>query len=136
MKITVSRKAHFNAAHRLHNPLLSSEDNLATFGKCNNPYYRGHNYELIVSVTGEVDHKTGYLIDMKVLSDLIKMKVEDHLDHKNLNEQVEEFKELNPTAEHIAFVIWNRLKPELGDHLELSVTLYETPRNFVEYHGL
>ena len=136
MKITVSRKAHFNAAHRLHNPLLSSEDNLATFGKCNNPYYHGHNYELIVSVTGEVDHKTGYLIDMKVLSDLIKMKVEDHLDHKNLNEQVEEFKELNPTAEHIAFVIWNRLKPELSDHLELSVTLYETPRNFVEYHGL
>ena len=136
MKITVSRKAHFNAAHRLHNPLLSAEENLDTFGKCNNPYYHGHNYELIVSVTGEVDVKTGYLIDMKVLSDLIKRKVEDHLDHKNLNEQVEEFKELNPTAEHIAFVIWNRLKPELGHHLELSVTLYETPRNFVEYHGL
>lgn len=136
MKITVSRKAHFNAAHRLHNPLLSLEENLATFGKCNNPYYHGHNYELIVSVTGEVDVKTGYLIDMKVLSDLIKLKVEDHLDHKNLNEQVIEFKELNPTAEHIAFVIWNRLKPELADHLELSVTLYETPRNFVEYHGL
>ena len=136
MKITVSRKAHFNAAHRLHNPLLSSGENLDTFGKCNNPYYHGHNYELIVSVTGEVDVKTGYLIDMKVLSDLIKRKVEDHLDHKNLNEQVEEFKELNPTAEHIAFVIWNRLKPELGHHLELSVTLYETPRNFVEYHGL
>ena len=136
MKITVSRKAHFNAAHRLHNPLLSSEENLDTFGKCNNPYYHGHNYELIVSVTGEVDVKTGYLIDMKVLSDLIKRKVEDHFDHKNLNEQVEEFKELNPTAEHIAFVIWNRLKPELGHHLELSVTLYETPRNFVEYHGL
>ena len=136
MKITVSRKAHFNAAHRLHNPALSAEENQSVFGKCNNEYFHGHNYELIVSVTGEVDPRTGYLIDMKVLRDHIKTEVEDYLDHKNLNVQVEEFKTLNPTAEHIAYVIWNRLKAVLNPDLELSVRLYETPRNFVDYSGL
>lgn len=135
MKITVYRKAHFNAAHRLHNDALSESENKDIFGKCNNPYYHGHNYELIVGVTGEVDPKTGYLIDMKVLSDFIKSEVEEYLDHKNLNEQVEEFKTLNPTAEHIAYVIWQRLKRVLPEELDLKITLYETPRNFVEYSG-
>ena len=136
MRITVSRKAHFNAAHRLHNPELSLEENKETFGKCNNEYYHGHNYDLIVHVTGEVDPKTGYLIDMKVLRDHIKVEVEDYLDHKNLNIQVPEFMTLNPTAEHIAYVIWNRLFAVLPKELELKVTLYETPRNYVEYSGL
>ncbi|MGB1185168.1 MAG: 6-pyruvoyl trahydropterin synthase family protein [Schleiferiaceae bacterium] len=135
MRITVYRKAHFNAAHRLHNPSLSDTQNEEVFGKCNNPYYHGHNYELIVGVTGEVDPKTGYLIDMKVLSDFIKSEVEEHLDHKNLNEQVEEFKTMNPTAEHIACVIYHRLKRVLPTELDLKITLYETPRNFVEYSG-
>lgn len=135
MKITVYRKAHFNAAHRLHNDVLSESENKDIFGKCNNPYYHGHNYELIVGVTGDVDPKTGYLIDMKVLSDFIKSEVEEYLDHKNLNEQVEEFKTLNPTAEHIAYVIWQRLKRVLPKELDLKITLYETPRNFVEYSG-
>jgi len=136
MRITVSRKAHFNAAHRLHSPELSSSENLDVFGKCNNEYFHGHNYELVVSVTGEVDPKTGYLIDMKVLRDHIKNEVEEYLDHKNLNIQVVEFKTLNPTAEHIAYVIWNRLRVVLEKDLELSVRLYETPRNFVDYSGL
>lgn len=135
MKITVSRKAHFNAAHRLHNPSFTPAENEACFGKCNNPYYHGHNYELIVHVIGEVNKETGYVMDMKVLSDLIKVEVEDHLDHKNLNEQVPEFKELIPTAEHIAFVIYNRLRPHIDEAHELKITLYETPRNFVEYAG-
>lgn len=135
MKITVYRKAHFNAAHRLHEPNLTEKENEVLFGKCNNPYYHGHNYELIVGVTGEVDLKTGYLIDMKVLADVIKAEVEDYMDHKNLNEQVAEFKTLNPTAEHIAYVIWNRLRVKLNTSFDLKVTLYETPRNFVEYCG-
>ncbi len=135
MKITVYRKAHFNAAHRLHEPNLTSEENEELFGKCNNPYYHGHNYELIVGVTGKVDPKTGYLIDMKVLADLIKSEVEEYMDHKNLNVQVPEFKTLNPTAEHIAYVIWNRLRVKLNTSFDLKVTLYETPRNFVEYCG-
>ena len=135
-KTAITRKEHFNAAHRLHNPALSAEENQSVFGKCNNEYFHGHNYELIVSVTGEVDPRTGYLIDMKVLRDHIKIEVEDYLDHKNLNVQVEEFKTLNPTAEHIAYVIWNRLKAVLNPDLELSVRLYETPRNFVDYSGL
>ena len=135
MKITVYRKAHFNAAHRLHEPSLTSEKNEELFGKCNNPYYHGHNYELIVGVTGQVDPTTGYLIDMKVLADLIKSEVEEYMDHKNLNVQVPEFKTLNPTAEHIAYVIWNRLRVKLNTSFDLKVTLYETPRNFVEYCG-
>ena len=135
MRITVCRKAHFNAAHRLHNPDLTPQENVAVFGKCNNEFFHGHNYELIVHVEGEVDPKTGYLMDMKVLKDYIKTEVEDYLDHKNLNIQVVEFKTLNPTAEHIAYVIWNRLRSVINKNLELKVTLYETPRNYVEYKG-
>jgi 6-pyruvoyltetrahydropterin/6-carboxytetrahydropterin synthase len=135
MRVTVSRKAHFNAAHRLHNPSLSESENERLFGKCNNPFYHGHNYELIVSVVGEVDPKTGYVIDTKALSELIENQVSSHFDHKNLNEQVPDFKELIPTAEHIAFVIWNRLRPFISSDKDLSVVLYETPRNFVEYRG-
>ena len=135
MRITVCRKAHFNAAHRLHNPDLTAQENAAVFGKCNNEFYHGHNYELIVHVEGEVDPKTGYLMDMKVLKEHIKTEVEDYLDHKNLNIQVAEFKTLNPTAENIAYVIWNRLRSVIEMNLELKVTLYETPRNYVEYNG-
>jgi 6-pyruvoyltetrahydropterin/6-carboxytetrahydropterin synthase len=135
MKVTVSRKAHFNAAHRLFNPSWSSEKNEEVFGKCNNPEFHGHNYELIVSVRGEIDLKTGYVMDMKVLKDLIKDEVEDRFDHKNLNTQTEEFKSLNPTAENIAVVIHQLLRPALNLDLDLKITLYETPRNYVEYEG-
>lgn len=135
MKVTVSRKAHFNAAHRLYRKDWSFEKNDDIFGKCNNPNFHGHNYELIVSVTGEIDKETGYVIDMKVLKDIIKSEVEDAFDHKNLNLEVPEFKDLNPTAEHIAVVIHNKIKPKLATHLDLEITLYETPRNFVTYSG-
>lgn len=134
-KVTVNRRAHFNAAHRLHNNDWSESRNSEVFGKCNNPYYHGHNYELIVSVRGEIDPDTGYVVDMKVLKDIIKEEVEIPFDHKNLNEQVKPFDRLNPTAENIAVVIWERLKDRLEEHLDLKVTLYETPRNFVEYEG-
>lgn len=135
MKITVSRKAHFNAAHRLHQPEWGVEKNQEVFGKCNNEFFHGHNYDLIVSVRGEIDPVTGYVIDMKVLKDLIKGKIEERFDHKNLNLQTEEFKNLNPTAENIAAVIWKILRKELDDQLELKITLYETERNFVECQG-
>jgi len=135
MKVTVHRKAHFNAAHRLYRKDWSDEKNNEIFGKCNNPHFHGHNYELVVSVKGEIDPETGYVMDMKVLKDLIKSEVEDKFDHKNLNLQVEEFKDLNPTAENIVVVIWDKLRKELKKELELNVTLYETPRNFVTYNG-
>ncbi len=135
MKVKVSRKAHFNAAHRLFRPDWSDEKNNTVFGKCNNPNFHGHNYELVVSVTGEIDEKTGFVMDMKVLKDLIKDKVEDALDHKNLNIEVPEFKDLNPTAENIAVVIWNKLRPHIIASKELEVVLFETPRNFVTYSG-
>ena len=135
MKVTVSRRAHFNAAHRLYRPNWSDDKNEAIFGKCNNPNYHGHNYELIVSVTGEVDPETGYVVDVKILKDFIKSEVEDVLDHKNLNLEVPEFKETNPTAENIVIFIYNKLKSVLEDRLDLEVTLYETPRNFVSYSG-
>ncbi|WP_191859277.1 6-pyruvoyl trahydropterin synthase family protein [Hanstruepera ponticola] len=135
MKVTVSRKAHFNAAHRLYRKEWDFEKNDAVFGKCNNPNYHGHNYELIVSVTGEIDKETGYVIDMKVLKDIIKSEVEDAFDHKNLNVEVPEFKELNPTAENIVVVIFDKMKTKLPANLDLEVTLYETPRNFVSYNG-
>ncbi|WP_353778176.1 6-carboxytetrahydropterin synthase [Winogradskyella sp. 3972H.M.0a.05] len=135
MVVTVSRKAHFNAAHRLYRKDWSYEKNETVFGKCNNPNFHGHNYELIVSVTGEIDPETGYVIDMKVLKDIIKSEVEDAFDHKNLNVEVEEFKTLNPTAENIAVVIYNKVKPKLDANLDLEITLYETPRNFVTYSG-
>jgi len=135
MIVTVSRHAHFNAAHRLYNSEWDLEKNESVFGKCTNPRYHGHNYELIVHVKGEVDAKTGYVVDLKWLSDLIKVEVEARFDHKNLNEETEEFKELNPTAEHIAFVIWNLLRPFVPIQHHLKITLYETPRNYVAYEG-
>ena len=135
MKVTVSRKAHFNAAHRLYRKEWSDKKNNSVFGKCSNPHYHGHNYELIVHVTGLVDPKTGYVIDMKILKDLIKSEVEDKMDHKNLNEEVPEFIEMIPTAENIAIVIYNKLKPHLNSKHSLEITLYETPRNFVSYSG-
>ena len=135
MKISVFRKTHFNAAHRLHNPAWSDEKNAKIFGKCNNPSYHGHNYDLIVRVRGEIDPETGYVIDMKYLKELITEHVLDRFDHKNLNIDTEEFKNLNPTAENIAVTIWNILREKIDKSLELSVRLYETPRNFVEYDG-
>ena len=135
MRVTVSRRAHFNAAHRLYRSDWSSEQNESIFGKCNNPNYHGHNYELIVSVTGEVDPITGYVLDVKILKDFIKSEVEEAFDHKNLNLDVPEFKTLNPTAENIVIVIYNKLKAVLDKKLDLNVTLYETPRNFVSSPG-
>ena len=134
-KVKVSRKAHFNAAHRLYRKDWSDEQNELVFGKCNNPNFHGHNYELVVSVTGEIDPDTGFVMDMKVLKDLIKEKVEKALDHKNLNVEVPEFKNLNPTAENIAIVIWNKLRPYVPETNELEVVLFETPRNFVTFSG-
>ena len=135
MRVTVNRKAHFNAAHRLYRKDWNDEKNATVFGKCSNPNFHGHNYELTVSVTGKIDEKTGFVIDMKILKDLIYNEIETAFDHKNLNVEVEEFRDLNPTAENIAVVIWNKLKPHLEPALELAVTLYETPRNFVTYKG-
>jgi 6-pyruvoyltetrahydropterin/6-carboxytetrahydropterin synthase len=135
MKVTVSRKAHFNAAHRLYNADWTDARNAIVFGKCANPNYHGHNYELIVSVKGEIHHETGFVMDMKILNNLIETEIEEQFDHKNLNEEVPEFKTLNPTAENISVVIWNKLRTKIKDNLELSVTLYETPRNFVTYSG-
>ncbi len=135
MPITVYRKAHFNAAHRLFRKDWSDEKNDIVFGKCNNPNYHGHNYELIVGLSGEIDQETGYLIDLKILKDLIYEEVEKPFDHKNLNLDVPEFKDLNPTVENIAVVIWNKLRKQLEDKYKITVTLYETPRNFVTYTG-
>lgn len=136
MRISAFRKAHFNAAHRLHNPHWSDERNREVFGLCNNPNYHGHNYELEVKITGEVDPETGYLIDLKVLKDLIEEHVEHRFDHKNLNLDTEEFRDLNPTAENICFVIWGILRRQLDPRYDLAVRLYETPRNYVEYPAL
>jgi len=133
MKTAVFRKGHFNAAHRLYNPQWDNVKNDAVFGKCNNPSYHGHNYELIVKVIGDIDPETGFVIDMKVLSDLIKLKVEDRFDHHNLNLDTAEFKALNPTAENICKVIYELLRPEINPGLDLQITLYETERNFVQY---
>ena len=132
-KVSVFRKEHFNAAHRLNNPLLSNEENNAVFGKCNNINFHGHNYELIVKVIGFVDPITGYVIDMKLLSDIIKAEIIEKFDHKNLNLDLIEFKELNPTAENIAITIYNILKEKIDTKYELKIVLYETARNYVEY---
>ena len=132
-KVSVFRKEHFNAAHRLHNPQWSDEQNARIFGKCNNANYHGHNYELIIQVTGAVDADTGYVIDMKLLSDLIKEEVIEPFDHKNLNLDTEEFSQLNPSAENIAIVIYEKLRKKLNTSLSLKIRLYETERNFVEY---
>ena len=135
MRVKVSRQAHFNAAHRLYRADWSFDKNQEVFGLCNNPNYHGHNYELIVSVTGEIDPITGYVMDMKVLKDLIKSEVENAFDHKNLNLEVSEFKEMNPTAENIAVVIYHKLRPHIEADKDIEVVLYETPRNFVTYSG-
>ena len=135
MKVKVSRRAHFNAAHRLYRKDWSDTKNTQVFGKCSNPNFHGHNYELIVSVQGKIDPETGFVIDVKVLKDLIKAEIEDAFDHKNLNIEVPEFMELNPTAENIAVVTWQKLRPYIDKEHELEVVLYETPRNFVTFSG-
>ena len=135
MSLTVYRKAHFNAAHRLYRKDWSDEKNAAVFGKCSNPNFHGHNYELEVGVTGEIDKETGFLIDLKILKDIIKQEVEDPIKNKNLNKEVAVFKDLNPTVENIAIEIYNRIKKRVGAAFQISVTLYETPRNFVIYTG-
>jgi 6-pyruvoyltetrahydropterin/6-carboxytetrahydropterin synthase len=132
-KVAVYRKEHFNAAHRLHNPAWDDATNNRIFGKCNNPNYHGHNYELIVKLTGEPDPETGYVYDLKLLSDLIDENVLQRFDHKNLNEDTVEFKDLNPTAENIVIVIYNILREKIGNQYDLHIRLYETERNFVEY---
>jgi 6-pyruvoyltetrahydropterin/6-carboxytetrahydropterin synthase len=132
-RIAIFRKEHFNSAHRLHNASLSDEENARIFGKCNSPNYHGHNYELVVKVTGETDPVTGYVMDMKWLSDVVKKHVIEKFDHRNMNLDVPEFKDLNPTAENIAVVIHDILKKHIDSKYELKVTLYETERNFVEY---
>ena len=132
-KVSVFRKEHFCAAHRLNNPSWTNEKNSAVFGKCNNPNYHGHNYELVVKVTGEPAADTGFVVDLKYLSDLIKESVTEKLDHKNLNLDVLEFSEVNPTAENIAILIYKILRAKIDDKLDLQVRLYETEKNFVEY---
>jgi 6-pyruvoyltetrahydropterin/6-carboxytetrahydropterin synthase len=132
-KVAVYRKEHFNAAHRLHNPAWDDATNQKVFGKCNNPHYHGHNYELIVKLSGEPDAATGYVYDLKLLSDVIDEQILQRFDHKNLNEDTAEFKTLNPTAENIAVVIYTILRAHIDLKYDLQVRLYETPRNFVEY---
>ena len=133
--ISVTRKSHFNAAHRLNNPKWSVVKNREFFGLCNNENYHGHNYDLDVTVSGELDKESGYLIDMKELSTLIEIEIESRFDHKNLNLDIDEFSSLNPTAENIAILIYNRLIKYFEENYKLKITLYETPRNFVEYSG-
>lgn len=135
MKVKVSRKSHFNAAHRLHNPNWSDEKNQKVFGKCNNPNFHGHNYNYLVEVTGSIDPETGYVMDTKLLSNLMKKHIEDAFDHKNLNLDVPEFKTLNPTAENIAVVIYQKLRPQIDLKFKLNIILYETERNIVEFSG-
>jgi len=135
MQVTVSRKSHFNAAHRLYRKDWEDQQNNEVFGLCNNPNFHGHNYELIVSVTGKINPETGYVIDIKELKNIIYHQVEVPFDHKNLNLDVKEFENLNPTAENIAVVIWKKIREKIDPKLELEVTLYETPRNFVSYKG-
>ncbi|MCR5861450.1 6-carboxytetrahydropterin synthase [Flavobacterium sp. J372] len=135
MRVTVSRRAHFNAAHRLYRTDWSDERNQQVFGKCNNHNFHGHNYELVVGVTGEIDPETGYVMDIKDLKDIIEQEVEIPFDHKNLNLDVPDFASLNPTAENIAVVIWNRIRKRIAEDKDIEVVLYETPRNFVTYRG-
>lgn len=135
MLVSVCRKAHFNAAHRLHNPQFSEDENQKIFGKCNNPNFHGHNYVLEVWVKGPIDPSTGYVIDLKILKDLIETEIENRFDHKNLNLDTVEFKTLNPTAENICVVCWQLLRAKVNSHLDLKVRLYETERNSVEFEG-
>lgn len=135
MKVTIHRKAHFNAAHRLYNKNWSDEKNAEIFGKCANSNYHGHNYEIVVSVKGEINPETGYVMNLDVLKKIIFEEIEEYLDHKNLNLDIPEFKDTIPSAENIVILIWNRIKNKLSEDKELEVTLYETPRNFVSYNG-
>ena len=135
MKVSVFRKSGFNAAHRLHNPAWDEATNKRVFGLCNNPNYHGHNYTLIVKLKGEIDPETGYVMDLKLLKDIVERHVIDPFDHSNLNLDIPYFKNLNPTVENISVVIWNILRGLIDEKFELSVTLYETERNFVEYSG-
>jgi len=135
MSLTIFRRAHFNAAHRLYVKEWDDEKNFEVFGKCSNPNYHGHNYELEVGITGELDPKTGFLMNLTILTRIIKEEVEDRFDHKNLNVEVPEFSDLNPTVENIAIVIWERLRTRLDAQYDISVKLFETPRNFVIYTG-
>lgn len=132
-QVAVYRKEQFNAAHRLHNPAWDDATNQQVFGKCNNPHYHGHNYELIVKVVGEPNPETGYVMDLKLLSDIVNEQIIERFDHKNLNLDTVEFKNLNPSAENIAIVIHDILRAQIPMHLQLQIRLYETPRNFVEY---
>ncbi len=134
-RVAVFRREHFNAAHRLYSPDWDDATNNNIFGKCALPNYHGHNYELEVKVVGEPDPKTGFVIDLKKLSDLVKEEIVERFDHKNLNLDTKEFKNLNPTAENIAIVIFNLLRPHIDSKMDMQVRLYETPRNFVEYPG-
>ena len=133
MKVAVFRREYFNAAHKLYKKEWSDEQNFQVFGKCSSPNFHGHNYELVVKIVGEVNPITGYVVDLKWLSAIIKEQVIDRLDHKNLNIDTEEFKILNPTAENIAIVIYNLIQPHLAAELDLQITLHETPKNFVQY---
>ena len=135
MRVTACRKVHFNAAHRLHNPNWNDQKNEEIFGVCNSPNYHGHNYDLIVKVTGEIDPETGYVMDMKVLKEIVEEHIVKRYDHKNLYLDLDDFKNLNPTAENIAVTIWNILREKIDTKFELKVVLYETERNFVEYSG-
>ncbi len=134
-KVTINRKAHFNAAHRLFNPKWSDKKNAEIFGKCSNPNYHGHNYEFIVSITGEIEEETGFVMDLSVMKKLIETEIEEAFDHKNLNIEVEEFKTLNPTVENISVVIYDKLYAKIPKNLNLKITLYETPRNYASYSG-
>ena len=133
--VTVCRKSHFNATHRLHNPNWDDDRNEKVFGKCNNPNYHGHNYNLVVKLTGPVDPETGYVMDLGILAGIVKEHVEDRYDHKNLYLDLDDFRELNPSAENIAIKIWNILREKIDPKLTLAIELYETERNFVEYRG-
>lgn len=132
-KVAVFRKEHFNAAHRLYNEQWTDEENSQVFGKCSLPHYHGHNYELEVKVVGEINEATGFVLDMKKLSDIVQEEVVERFDHKNLNLDVPEFKHINPTAENIAVLIFDLLRPHIHPSQDLFIRLYETPRNFVEY---
>ncbi len=133
MRVSVFRKAHFNAAHRLHRGDWTEEKNKKVFGACSNPHYHGHNYELEVKLTGEVDPETGFLYDLGDLKDIIKEEIEDRYDHKNLNIECPEFENLNPTVEYIAYMIYERLRARIESEYDIRITLWETPRNYAQY---
>ena len=135
MKITVCRKAHFNAAHKLHNKNWSKEENTKVFGKCSNENFHGHNYELIVKIYGEIDQNTGMVIDLSYLKKIIEKEIEEELDHKNLNLDIPYFKKIIPTTENSAIYIWKKLNNAINLNCKITIVLYETPRNFVEYTG-